>query len=182
MDQLIKTAGGHAARRVRWRLGGWCGRLGHGLASPVVGAALCYCGARGGSVGRLPLLCVRSDVSRRAASCARGGGACFWRLCRRSRPSSQLLRAGSARRSGWAMPGTCFAVRRRRLGCVRAFRAFWWVFGGHVTIRRFFVRACRMTSLGARRGLFRPSAPPKCPAGSRGVASQHHSLRAQAGN
>ena len=45
------------------------------------GLPLAFLRARGGSVGRLPLLCVCSDVSRSAASCARGGGACFWRLC-----------------------------------------------------------------------------------------------------
>ena len=53
----------------------------NGFCLPLAGgAALGFCGARGGSVWRLPLLCVCSDVSRSAASCARGGGVCFWRL------------------------------------------------------------------------------------------------------
>ena len=129
----------------------------NGFCLPLAGgAALGFCGARGGSVWRLPLLCVCSDVSRSAASCARGGGVCFWRLCCARGPMGPALNycAGSARRAGWASPETCFSVRRRRLGCVRA---GWWRFGGpNVTKGQCFVRACRMTSLGTRRAPFRP--------------------------
>ncbi len=167
MDQLVETAGGHAARRVCWRLGGRCGRLGHGLASPVVGAALCYCGARGGSVGRLPLLCVCSDVSRSAASCARGGGVCFWRLCCARGPSSQLL--CGLRAEGWlGVAGDVFYRPSSAIGmCAGGMVAFWAHGGPKVTI--LFAR-CMMTSPRTGRALLARSG--RAFAISRGVFEQ----------
>ena len=171
MDQLIKTAGSHAARRVRWRLGGWCGRLGHGLASPVVGAALCYCGARGGSVGRLPLLCVRSDVSRRAASWTRGGVVCFWRLCSRSRPSPRglisIISAGSATEVWSGAAGDVSYRASSAIGlCAGGMVAFW---GPKWQIRRVSCSRCRMTSPSTWSDPSRPRGPQKARwAGSRG--------------
>ena len=92
----------------------------------AAGAALGFCGARGGSVWRLPLLCVCSDVSRRAASCARAA-ACAFGVSSCARGPLSIIARAPRRRCGRAPPETCLTVHRRRLGCVRA---GWWRFGG----------------------------------------------------
>jgi hypothetical protein len=80
--------------------GAFAGALGAGAGASAmvwlpsaVGAALGFWRARGGSVWRLPLLCVRSDVSRRAASWTRGGGCAFGSLCCARGPLSIIVRA-----------------------------------------------------------------------------------------
>ena len=169
MDQLIKTAGSHAARRVRWRLGGWCGRLGHGLASPVVGAALCYCGARGGSVGRLPLLCVRSDVSRRARRVRAAVARAFGVSVVRSRPMGPALNycAGSATEVWSGAAGDVSYRASSAIGmCAGGMVAFW---GPKWQIRRVSCSRCRMTSPSTWSDPSRPRGPQKARwAGSRG--------------
>ena len=70
-------------------LRGCCGGFGAGAGASAILASLgCGgCPGRGAALGRgLLLLCVCSDVSRRAASWTRGGGVCLASLSRRRSP------------------------------------------------------------------------------------------------
>ena len=79
-------------------------------------------GARGGSLWRLPLLCVRSDVSRRAASCARVSRVLLLASLLRSRPMGPALNyCARAPRGG--------LVGRRRRRVLRSVVGDWDVWG-----------------------------------------------------